>query len=324
MNRRVITSWLYANRPIELTAQRPLRALRVGTLHCRRTSRCSRRERASGASKSFASFSRLVVQTQLPSAHAAELIVRMTPMKRHSYIQQKTRIVLVVLCLLGLGFACSASAQSVLDLETSFVIPGYNNAAIPGESGTRFSLTDDLDAEGTVAFRLRYSHTYHEKHWVAILAAPLTVKSDGTLHHNIDFNGTRFLAGTPVDATFRFDSYRLVYRYCFRASDAWQLGIGGAVKVRDAAIRLEGGGLTSEKDDVGVVPLLSFALIWTPSENLHLVVDGEALADPQGRSEDVLLAVQYDVSKRLTQEGPMSPAQHKKGFYVYVEGKYDA
>jgi hypothetical protein len=209
------------------------------------------------------------------------------------------KTIISVFCLLGIGFASSAFAQNLLDLECGYVIPGYNDVAIPGDSGTRFSLTDDLDADETAAFRLRYSHTFSGKHWVAVLAAPLTVKSDGTLDESVDFNGTTFQEGTPVDATFRFDSYRLIYRYLFHKSEKLQLSFGGAVKVRDAAIKLEGGGLESEKDNTGVVPLLSFNITWTPADKLHLLVDGEALAAPQGRAEDVLFAVQYDVNKRL-------------------------
>lgn len=202
-------------------------------------------------------------------------------------------------CLLGIGVAPFASAQNALDLEAGYVIPGYNDVAIPGDSGTRFSLTDDLDADETMAFRLRCGHAFAEKHWVAILVAPLTMESHGTLDENVAFNGMAFPAGTPVDATFRFDSYRAIYRYGFHTSDTWQCSVGGALKVRDAAITLEGGGLESEKDNTGVVPLLSFNITWTPAERLSLLVDGEALAAPQGRAEDVLFAAQYDVNQRL-------------------------
>lgn len=187
----------------------------------------------------------------------------------------------------------------MVDLEVGYVIPGYNDVAVPGDSGTRFSLTDDLDADDTAAFRLRCSHAFSRKHWVAVLVAPLTLRSAGTLDRDVDFGGVTFPEGTPVDATFRFDSYRLIYRYGIHRSDKWQFSLGGALKVRDAAIGLEGGGLESEKDNTGVVPLLSFNITWTPSERLRLLVDGEALAAPQGRAEDVLFAAQYDVDHRL-------------------------
>jgi hypothetical protein len=205
----------------------------------------------------------------------------------------------IACCLLGSVLFVSAEAQGVLDLEAAYVIPGYNDVAVPGDSGTRFSLTDDLDADATAAFRVRYSHVFAQKHWVALLVAPLTSESSGTLDADTDFNGTTFPGGTPVDATFRFDSYRLSYRYLLRPSGNWQISLGGALKVRDAAIKLKGGGLTSEKKNTGVVPLLSFNFTWTPVENVHLLVDGEALAGPQGRAEDVLFAAQYDVSPRM-------------------------
>jgi hypothetical protein len=199
-----------------------------------------------------------------------------------------------------IGIAQGAWAQGALEVEGGYVIPGYIDVAIPGDTGTRFSLTDDLEAQHTAAFRVRYGHTFAQKHWVGLLAAPLTVESQGTLDQDVDFNGTTFSKGTPVDSTFRFDSYRLIYRYLFHQSDRWSFSFGAALKVRDAAIGLEGGGLESEKTNVGVVPLLSFKLAWTPVEKWHVLMDGEALAAPQGRAEDVLFAAQYDVNRRLT------------------------
>jgi hypothetical protein len=208
---------------------------------------------------------------------------------------RKTAAVVV----LGIALSQSAVAQNALDLEAGYVIPGYNDVAIPGDTGTRFSLTDDLDADETMAFRLRFSHAFSEKHWVGVLVAPLTMKSHGTLDKDVDFNEETFSEGTSVDATFRFDSYRLIYRYLFHKSERWQFSFGAAAKLRDAAIKLEGEGLETEKTNTGVVPLLSFNLTWTPVAKWHLLVDGEALAAPQGRAEDVLFAAQYDVNERL-------------------------
>ncbi len=208
----------------------------------------------------------------------------------------------VMLCLFGFGLVCTglAQAQDVLDLEGGYVIPGYNDVAIPGDTGTRFSLTDDLEADETAAFRLRYSHTFAQKHWVGGLVAPLTMNSHGKLAEDVDFNGTTFADGTQVDSTFRFDSYRLIYRYQFYTSDALQFRFGAAANVRDAAIKMEGGGQESEKKNTGVVPLLSFNVTWTPFEKVSFLMDGEALAAEQGRAEDVLFAVQYEATRTLS------------------------
>lgn len=206
---------------------------------------------------------------------------------------------LIVLCLLACGPGSAAFAQDSLDIETGIVFSDYNDVAVPGNTGTRFSLTDDLEPEQTAAFRVRYGRTVSGKHWVGILAAPLTVKSHGTPDRNIGFNGTTFQEGKRMDATFRFDSYRAIYRYNLHQSDTWQFSIGGALKVRDASITLESDGLEAEKHNTGLVPLLSFNITWTPVAGLHFLADGEALAAPQGRAEDVLFALQYDVNRRL-------------------------
>lgn len=210
------------------------------------------------------------------------------------------KLALTALCLLGLVAAGAARGQDVLELEFGRVATGYNDVAIPGDTGTRLSLSDDLDAGSATAFRFRYSHLHAGRHWLAALAAPLTVASRGTLAGPVDFDGTTFPGGTRVDATFRFDSYRLVYRYRFASSGRWRFGLGGALKVRDAAIELEAPGLRAEKTNTGFVPLLSFDVVWAPARHWRLLVDGEALAAPQGRAEDVLFAVQRDLPHRLS------------------------
>lgn len=201
---------------------------------------------------------------------------------------------------LAVVWAAGAGGQNTVDLEAGYVIPGYNDVAIPGDTGTRFSLTEDLDADETVAFRFRYGHALSEKHWVGLLLAPLTMESSGTLQKDVMFNDESFPQGTAVDATFRFNSYRLIYRYLLHKSEKWSFSAGAAAKVRDAEIKLEGGGRSTEKTDLGFVPLLSFNATWTPVERFHLVMDGEALAAPQGRAEDVLFAAQYDVKPNLS------------------------
>jgi hypothetical protein len=83
-----------------------------------------------------------------------------------------------------------------LDIESGAVIAGYNNVRIPGDAGTLFSLTDDLNAIAAVFYRLRAGYTIKSKHTVSVLYAPLTVKSDGTATFPIDFEGITFPAYT--------------------------------------------------------------------------------------------------------------------------------
>lgn len=200
---------------------------------------------------------------------------------------------LLLACLFCPCFAvvfAPAAPPQTLDIEGGWVFPGYNDVRIPGDSGTKLSLTEDLSADPFPAWRARYSVTLAGKHDLGLLAAFLTMRSDGTLDRDVDFSGATFPAGTPLESTFRFNSYRLTYRYLFYESPRLQLRVGASAKVRDAVIRVEGGGQDSEKTDLGFVPLLSFSAIWLAHPRLHLVLDGDALAAPQGRAEDVLLA----------------------------------
>jgi len=200
---------------------------------------------------------------------------------------------LLLACLIGMCFVGSpapAAPPQALDIEGGWVFPGYNDVRIPGDSGTKLSLTEDLSADSFPAWRARYTVRLAGKHDLGVLAAFLTMRADGTLDRPVEFNGATFPAGTPLESKFRFNSYRLTYRYLLYDSPKFRFRAGASAKVRDAVIRLEGGGQESEKTDLGFVPLLSFSAIWLAHPRLHLVLDADALAAPQGRAEDVLLA----------------------------------
>jgi hypothetical protein len=58
-------------------------------------------------------------------------------------------------------------------------------------------------------------------------------------------------------------------------------------------------GLESEKTNVGFVPIINFRMLWNLDEKLGILLEGDALAAPQGRAEDVLIAATYRVSDRF-------------------------
>lgn len=65
-------------------------------------------------------------------------------------------------------------------------------------------------------------------------------------------------------------------------------------------ISLECGDLQSEKTDLGFVPLVNFVLNWQATNRFGLLLDGDALAAPQGRAEDVLAAGIYKLSETIS------------------------
>jgi hypothetical protein len=187
----------------------------------------------------------------------------------------------------------------LVDVETGLAISGYNNVRIPGNTGTKLSLSRDLDIDQTVFWRARFSRIFGDKHSLSVLIAPLTFNTEGRLEKDLKFAGGEFAAHTFVKAKYRFDSYRLTYRYDFYRRDRLRLGIGFTGKIRDAAISVEGGSQRSEKVNTGFVPLINFRAQWTISSRFGVLLDGDALAAPQGRAEDVLLALTTSTSKNL-------------------------
>ncbi len=215
-----------------------------------------------------------------------------TPMKRNSALY-------ALLAATAFAFAAApASARPFADLEAGMVFSGYNDIRIPGDTGTKFSLHDDLEAETSAFFRVRLGYTLNERHVLSLLAAPLTVRYEGTLDDNVDFAGTTFPGGSDVKADFVFNSYRFTYRYDFFLSPRIEFGAGLTGKIRDAEIRLKSGPLEASKTNVGFVPLVNFRLLLRPQKKMGLLIEGDALASVQGRAEDVLFALTYDIDDR--------------------------
>lgn len=197
-------------------------------------------------------------------------------------------------------FPSTAKAQLNLDFESGVAIAGYNNVRIPGDAGTLFSLTDELNAIPAVFYRLRAGYTINSRHTVSVLYAPLTVESDGTATFPINFEGITFPANRSLDASYTFNSYRITYRYDFVKKPKFDFGLGFTAKLRDAEIALKGDGLSARKTNVGFVPIINFRLNWLMNEKFGLLLEGDALAAPQGRAEDVLIAATYRLLNKVT------------------------
>lgn len=211
----------------------------------------------------------------------------------------KTLLGALAACLvLSLATAESGSRFTV-DLESGIVSSGYNDVRIPGDTGTEFSLSDDLDAKSTAFVRVRIGCALTDRSTLSLLAAPLEIEAGGEAATDIYFEGETFPAGEEIDAIYRFDSYRLTYRYDLYRTGRLELGLGFTAKIRDAEIRLSGPNAQSKKANVGVVPLLNFRLHYGLTARLGLLLDGDALAAPQGRAEDVLAAITYAHSDRV-------------------------
>ena len=201
-----------------------------------------------------------------------------------------------LIILILLFWATSLKAQALIDLESGLVFTGYNDVRIPGDVGTLFSLKDDLIPEAEFFYRLRLNYTIKSRHTFSLLYAPLETTSKGSVPNDIIFEGEAFPANTELVGTYKFNSYRLTYRYDIVLKPKFEFGLGLTAKIRDAEIALSSAGLSSKKTNVGFVPIINFRLLWKVDDKFGLLLDGDALAAPQGRAEDVLIAATYKLT----------------------------
>ncbi len=192
-------------------------------------------------------------------------------------------------------------AQFSIYFERGAAFSGYNNARIPGSGDSdRFSLTSDLKSEVAPALRVNMFYKFHPRHQLSLLYAPLTIEANGSFDRDIRFMGTTFEADEAVDGTYRFDSYRIQYRYIFENQKQILRSIGLTLKVRDAEIALRSSSGKAGKTNTGAVPLVNFQLAYELNPSFLLSIDGEALASPYGRAEDILLSMNYKLNDRYT------------------------
>jgi hypothetical protein len=217
------------------------------------------------------------------------------------------RLFLAVTLLAGLT-ACATSAPAApsgerrafaVELEGGVLWQTRNDVAVPGDDGTRFAL-DELTGSGPFpAARLYATWSPAERHELRLLLAPLSVSGEGELDEEVSFAGETFAPGVPTDATYRFDSYRLTYRYLFHDGERWDWRVGVTAKLRDAEIELEQGGTSASKTDTGFVPLLHVAGDWHFAPGWRMSLDLDGAASPQGRAFDLALKGYWTIREGL-------------------------
>jgi len=200
---------------------------------------------------------------------------------------------------LTFSLSISGKAQALIDLESGLVFTGYNDVRIPGDGGTLISLKNDLVSKTAFFYRIRLDYTIKSRHTLSLLYAPLETKSEGSMVQDVLFEGVVFPANTKLKGTYKFNSYRLTYRYDIVKKPRIEFGLGFTAKIRDAKIAISSPGSDSEKTNVGFVPIFNFRLLWNIDDTFGLLLYGDALAAPQGRAEDVLIATTFRLSDRL-------------------------
>ncbi len=188
--------------------------------------------------------------------------------------------------------AIAEGLRPFLDLEAGMGWARYNDVQVPGDTGTRFSLSDGaFDSGATPILRVQAGARFG-RHALFATFAPVRLQADGSTGETVLFRGQSFTAGEGATARYRFDTYRLTYRYFLVDAPRFELAVGATGLVRNAEIRLSQAGRSTAEKNVGLVPLASLRIAGNLGGPVWLALDGDALASTQGRAEDVALALE--------------------------------
>jgi len=213
----------------------------------------------------------------------------------------------VLVAVAALAVAGPLAAQSrdtprfAVEIEGGPVFQTVNDVRIPNDpSATRFSLRDLAGSGPWPAFRLYVTWDINERHGLRVLVAPLSITENVAVTRPLSFAGATVLPGLLTEATYKFNSYRLSYRYRFRRGPRWSWWVGFTAKIRDANIELRQGTAVARKTDLGFVPLLHLAADGRLAPRWRLVLDVDALAGGPGRAEDAAVKIAHDLGGRWT------------------------
>jgi hypothetical protein len=206
---------------------------------------------------------------------------------------------LITICLFLSAFQ-PLKAQFRLDLEGGLVFgTNYNDIRIPGNSGTLIDVSDQLSVKPQVFYRLRAGYTIANRHTISALYAPLTVSYDGSFDQDVNFNNAIYRKSEDVTVNYKFNSYRLTYRYDFIANERWKVGAGLTGKIRDADVRYRNASNDQHFSNVGFVPLVNFYVGYKPGEHWTAILEGDALASKFGRAEDIFAGISYHINPNI-------------------------
>lgn len=190
------------------------------------------------------------------------------------------------------------------EIEAGPVWQSLNDVQIPNtDEGTRFSLVDLVGKGPWLSARLYFTYNINAKHGLRLLLAPLSYTETGVFQSSVNFAGETFDPGVATEASYKFNSWRLTYRYRFYRNDHWTLHVGFTAKIRDAKIESAQQDKSASKTDLGFVPLLHFAADYMFASRWHLSLDFDALAGGPGRAEDVALKSGCDLNDRWRIDG---------------------
>ncbi len=149
------------------------------------------------------------------------------------------------------------------------------------------------DGKNQTTGRLYWAWNINDQDKIRILFSPFTTKATVLVATDVSFMEETFVAGTPIDVSYTFNSYRVSYIRTWNHKTNFRSHFGFTGKIRDAAIKLSNGLVSKERANVGFVPLLNGGLDYNLNSNWIFVLDVDAAAASQGRAIDGAIEFDY-------------------------------
>lgn len=179
---------------------------------------------------------------------------------------------------------------------------GRNTVQRPNnDEGTRVNLNNEFDRKNNATFSPRIELEYsYNKHHIIATAAFVNDKFEGSTNRDILYDGELFSAGNDIEAKYKFNTYRIGYRYRLVDQPQFAFEIGATLLFRDAYISMEDNTKEAKFSNFGVAPLLSYYLEWKATERFSLLTYGDAFAVKVGRAEDIFAGAKYQFTPKLS------------------------
>ena len=208
------------------------------------------------------------------------------------------RILLATFLILCAGTVSANEYPWSVGLETGAVWQSRNDVRNPGDSGTRFSIADTVGDGPYYFYRVESIFTLSDKNQLRFLIAPFRISESGVPDKDIFFVDQTLNAGQSTKFTYKFNSYRVSYRWLYKDDPSWRLWLGGTAKIRDAEIAAQQGNIKAKDSNVGFVPLFNLYSNYQMNDKWRFIVDFDGLIGPQGRAIDLGLKLHYDIDKQ--------------------------
>ena len=191
-------------------------------------------------------------------------------------------------------------AQNVtFEAESGATWFSQNDVRIPNDGGTQFDMLNLIGTGAEPYLRLRLNVELGQRHNLRLLYAPFQKSGTGTFNEEVFFEETTFQSGIVTEGIYKFNTYRLTYRYSLYEDNSWTFGAGVAALIRDAKVELRQDDRSDNNTDLGFVPLLHVYAGHKFSDKVSVSLDAEGLGASQGRAFDVALQADYNLTDQI-------------------------